>query len=603
MASARAARSTFSPPRRLGVLACPWRIAAIAGLAFAAAAACDRADSPGGRRGSPSSAAAEGPPAPGGQAICATLVDVESWNPVFARSTFSNDVARRLFLPLLVEQPDFADHPPSYEPGLALAHESSADGLAITFRLRPDAVWSDGHPVTARDVAFTHEALTSPAVAWPGASVKARIVSVAATDDLTVTFRFSEETPANLRDANEGLVLPAHAFSKVPFSEWRTHDFSAGLVTSGPFRLASWKKNEEIVLERNPRYHGAPKPWLDRVVFRVLANQGQTVDHLLGGHVDVIEAVSPDAVERIRRSGRAAIVEYANRQIDHVAWNEIEPGAFTRLKKSLEAEGKKPAAADLARLRAESPHPLFGDADVRRALSLAIDRRDIVESLWLSFADPSLGPVHSSLWACDRTLPPYPYDPERAKEILRAEGFADSDGDGILDRGGVPFSFALATNVENKLRERIALKIRDQLRRVGADVRFDAYDDATVRQMVNEKRFDARLGAWRVSTKPELRSSYHTASGLSGQNVVSYSNPRLDELIERIERTKSPAEAQPLWREAQRLVRDDEPYALLYEPRRINAVSTKLRGLGMNALETYFRLEDWWIPAALRAER
>ncbi len=534
-------------------------------------------------------------PVRGGEAVIASIVDVESFNPAFARSTFTNDVLRRLFLPLLLEQPDFADHPPSYEPALALSHEFSPDRLTLEFRLRPGAVWSDGTPITARDVAFTHEALTSPEVAWAGVRIKDRIASVRAVDDETVEFRFREDAPSNLRDAIEGLVMPSHAFGKVPFAEWRTKDFSRDLVVDGPFSLAAHRKNEEIVLERNPRYHDAPRPYLDRVVFRILASQSQAIEHVLGGHVDVVEAVPPDAAERIRADRRLDLVVYPNRQIDYVAWNEIEPGAWTLLRGSLEKEGRTPTIEDLKRLKASSPHPLFADARVRRALSLAIDRVDVVDSLWLGFAHPSLGPVHSSLWPCDRALPPFPHDVARARALLADAGFRDLDGDGILDRGGRAFSFALVTNVENKLRERIALKLKDQLAKVGVDVRFEPYEDAYVRKLLSDKNFDARLGAWRVSTKPEVRSSYHSASALSGQNLVAYTNARVDEIVEALETARDPEASDALWREVQSILRDDEPYALLYEPLRLNAVARRFRGVRMNALETYFKLEEWWV--------
>src|SRR5262249_43313647 len=155
------------------------------------------------------------------------------------------------------------------------------------------------------------------------------------------------------------------------------------------------------------------------------------------------------------------------------------------------------------------PHSLFGDAEIRAALSLAVDRRDLIDSIWLGYGEVPRGPILSSLWACDRSAAPYAYDPERAKSILAKKGFADRDGDGILDRDGGPFAFTLLTSVENKLRQQVALRIKDRLAAIGVQASIETLDDNALRsRRSKERRFDACLGAWRVATKVDLRSSY-----------------------------------------------------------------------------------------------
>src|SRR4029453_10359444 len=116
-----------------------------------------------------------------------------------------------------------------------------------------DATWSDGTPLTAADVRFTWTAQTSPAVSWTGAPSKERIKDVQAVDRHTVAFRFDRAYPEMLADAVEGGILPEHVFGKVPFADWRTHDWSQSVVGSGPFVLEAWRGGVGIVLAAQPR--------------------------------------------------------------------------------------------------------------------------------------------------------------------------------------------------------------------------------------------------------------------------------------------------------------------------------------------------------------
>src|SRR5262245_894707 len=179
-------------------------------------------------------------PRKGGAVAVGWTADIAGLNElIIPSSNANNDVLFHIFDHLIEEQPDFAEHPPTMAPQLARSWDWSTDRKTITFHLAPEAVWSDGVPVTAEDVRFSWQAQVHPDVAWGDANAKQHIADVQVVDPHTARFVFSRAYAKQLQDANEGVVLPKHAWGKIPFSEWRKNGewFRQNLVTCGPFRL------------------------------------------------------------------------------------------------------------------------------------------------------------------------------------------------------------------------------------------------------------------------------------------------------------------------------------------------------------------------------
>ena len=157
--------------------------------------------------------------------VVASTADIRGINELTTDATTLHSALFNwaLFATLLDEQDDFDKGPPTFKPRLATSYEFSQDRLALTFKLREDAVWSDGEPVTAEDVRWTWQAQTHPDVAWGLADYKRYIRDVEVVDRHTVRFHFHEVYATQLLDANVGVILPKHAWSRLPFSQWRTH--------------------------------------------------------------------------------------------------------------------------------------------------------------------------------------------------------------------------------------------------------------------------------------------------------------------------------------------------------------------------------------------
>jgi peptide/nickel transport system substrate-binding protein len=283
----------------------------------------------------------------GGTVVVGLLSHPSTLSPLVAVSTQSKDIINLIFLKLLDEQSDFL----SFEPRLAESWEFSEDSLSIVFRLREGVFWQDSVPVTAADVRFTWELETDTLVAWPSRHLKDRIEDVRVVDDHTVVFRFRNRYPYQLMDANDGVILPKHILEHVPRDNIRTSAFGRHPVGNGPFKFSRWVSGQYVELERNPLYYEEGKPYLDRMIFRVVPDMTTLVTELKSGEIDCLESIPTDVIPELR-SGYPDIelYRYLSRSLEFIAWN--------------------------------LSYELLRDREIRRALGMAINTSEMIETLW-----------------------------------------------------------------------------------------------------------------------------------------------------------------------------------------------------------------------------
>src|SRR6266850_75174 len=370
----------------------------------------------------------------GAQVVVAIEGDVDSFNPLFAEDVTAGEI-NDLFFPGLVSfRFNGADGTKEYGPLLASSWEYENGNRDIRFHLRTDASWSDGARITSRDVQLSYSLYGDTAVASvrqtsvegllrtpDGRPDPARAVET--PDDSTVIFHFDHPYAGQMFDA--GLpILPAHVFENLPRTGLRESATGHEPVCAGPFRLKLWKPMEEVRLVPNETSRLPHPGKLSGVIFRVVPDYHSRLMQLRSGEIDVLPYVNvDDALELAKAAPQFEIISLGERFYDAINWNNIDPLEYDR------SHGKH--------IR---PHPLFGSARVRRALTLSINRKEIVDSYLHSYGKECVGPVSPLFrWAYNDSLLPLPFDPKTASELLRQEGWRDSDGDGVLDRNGTKF--------------------------------------------------------------------------------------------------------------------------------------------------------------------
>jgi len=517
------------------------------------------------RRQGPSPAVQGAGPIHGGEVVVALAQDLSSFNEYTGFSESTETLILDLLFPsLLVEQPDYQLHPPSFAPNLAKAWEFSEDNRTLTLYLRDNARWSDGRPVTAEDVAFTFRVQKDRRLGWHGLEIKDFIEAVEVVSPTVVRFRYSRVYPYQLMDANDGHIVPAHVWGEVPLEEWPHTDFSKLLVTSGPFRVATHLPNQTLVLARDPNYWDQPKPYLDRVVFRILPDVSQQLAQLFAGQVDLVLMVPPREAASVKQDPKLELVEIPSRVWGYVGWNNRRP-------------------------------PL-NDRRVRRALSLAINRKALVETVYWGYARLANGPIPSTMWAYNRNLPVLPYDPQQAQALLDAAGVRDMNGDGVREWQGKPFTIELLYPGVNPLRAQAAVLIQADLAKVGVAVRPTPMEFTAMMARQEAGNFDAVLSAWEEATKVDLTSLWVTPSPTTGSyNFIGYSNPEVDHLAAQAREEADLAKVKLFLDRAQELIVEDQPVTFLYEGIQLVGISRRIKGADINPSSVFFNLPEWYV--------
>ena len=502
--------------------------------------------------------AAGGEPVAGGTLVVGSISDIDSWNEYISQQSFAHFLLRRVYLRLAEPLPGPLAHPDGYGPSLARSWEASADGLSWTFHLR-EARWSDGKPIHASDVRFTWQAQTSEHVPWTSADTKTRITDVEVVDDRTVRFHFDAPYPYQFVDAVEGGILPRHVFGMVPFEEWKDHDWLTANVGSGPFLPSAHRPGEQLELVRNPHYYREGRPYFDRIVVRVVPDISNLITQLRSGEIDYLENIPHWDAGRLAEDGRIRVVPFDYANYDFIGWNGARPP--------------------------------FDDRDMRRALTMAIDRKALVDELIAGHGQIGRGPAPSSWWGADSTLEPLPYDPEAARSILREKGYATAQGE-----AGETLRLTLLTNAGNRTREHALVKIQAQLARVGVEVAIRPLEMRTMRGQVVSGDYDGYLGGWVFAGKIDLQGLFGSANAPpNGMNIVSYSNPDVDALFAQLDGADSWESMTPILAEIQSTIAADQPYSFLYEAKRVAAHSVSVSGVKIDVpSDPLLHLPDYW---------
>ncbi|MEO8193913.1 MAG: peptide ABC transporter substrate-binding protein [Gemmatimonadales bacterium] len=467
-----------------------------------------------------------------------------------------------------------------FRPRLAKSWSWAADSLSIAFNLDSAARWHDGIPVRATDVRFTWQVYSDPATGSPSAAAVASIDSVTAPDSLTAVFWFGERSPMQFYDAvNEMSILPEHVLRGVSGQALRTSPIARAPVGSGRFRFVRWTPGQSVELAADTtNYRG--RPGLDRVIMTIAPDFNTALTRVVGGEADMLEQVPASSLADVAKDTNLRVILTPGLDYNFVQFNLNDRRARGR------------------------PHALFGDRALRRALTMAIDRRSVVRNAYDSLADNAIGPTVRAYPTTDPALRQIPFSPDAARRALDSLGWKDTDGDGIRERGGTRLEFNLAVPSSSKGRNTMAVLMQEQLRQVGAKVNIYPLDFAAFIDRETKRDFDAVLGGWHVEASPGgIRGTWGSAAATSGNNYGSYRNASFDAHVDSGLAAPTLDERRAHFTIAYQTIIDDAPAIWLAEPRRVMALHRRITTSGLRPDAWWANVADWTIPPDRRIAR
>lgn len=476
------------------------------------------------------------------------------------------------------------DDPPDYDSGLCTKWDISPDGKEWTFSLRRGVRWSDGEPFDADDIMFTYDVMLDEKVETAlrdvykegsDAAGKPVYPKLEKLDDHTVRFTLHNNNAMFLDQIVNFFPIPKHKWEQV----WRAGKFNQAMqlgdnledvVSLGPFRLKEYVSGQRVVLERNPYFWKVDKkgqrlPYLDRLVF-VTAKDFNTVQaKFQAGELDMMARVRAEDYAQVKKMESPDITVKDIGTVHDTQWFVLNQNNLVN-----RATGKPYVETWKQRL--------FRDQKFRQALSYAIDRESLANTVYVGRAVPLYSFVSPAdkYWYTDDVMK-YPHDVERARQMLAELGLKDTNGDGILeDAEGHPLEFTVHTNSENSQRIRTVAFITKNLQDVGIKINPASVPLSTLVNMQQATfNFDGLVLGWSAGVPPGPTNTKNItlSSGLNHACFASQPKPsteweaRLDQLVHEIDSSLDPAIRKQKYGEIQRIWSEQLP--------EINLVSQK----------------------------
>ncbi len=475
-------------------------------------------------------------PAPQGKTILKVgwLAEPDNLNPFIGTVSSAFTVWYMNYDPLVGF--NYADLTPSKTLGLATDWASSDGGKTWTFHLRKNAKWQDGQPVTANDVAFTYNYIIDNDMG-NFTSYTVGVKHVTAVDAYTVRFDCSQPKATVITGYIP--ILPEHIWSKIsPKAAANSWPNKPPIIGSGPFQCVESKKGEIVRMVANKSYWGgAPK--VDEVDFLAYTNGDTMAQELKAGTLDACGGLLPAQVRSMQSVPGLTVKPIVVNGFDELGFN-----CYTG-----------PSLGN----------PVLRDYRFRQALNYAVDKAKICQIVYGGYGTPGVTPIttnyyHNPDWAWTPPAP-YTYDPTKAKEMLDAAGYKDTNGDGIRDYKGKPIALRLWARSESATSQSSGKLLAGWFRQIGLKITLSTVDNGTLMDKqyntvkgVFTPDYDLFLWGWYSDIDPGIIMSYFTKAQINSWSDCAWSNAQYDQLykqqaaaVDQTQRKQQLDQMQEIW--------------------------------------------------------
>ena len=464
---------------------------------------------------------------PNGRLVMSLGGEISVINPILSTDTTSSAIEGVIFTGLVK-----VDKNLNFIPDLAKSWKVSRNGLVWTFNLRKDVTWHDGKPFTADDVKFTFDTILNPKVnsvrrgdyIIDGKPIKFEVV-----DRYTMKMILPKPFSPFLSSAGMG-ILPKHVLEG---KELDMSDFNRHPVGTGPFIFVEYKAGDHVLVKRNPKYYGG-SPKLKEILFKIIPDENTALVALRSGDIDET-GIPPKDFHPMK----------------HVNLYKYDALLYSYLGFNLKS-------------------PKFSDVRVRRALSCAVNRKQLIGLVFRGYATPAYSPCAPVSWAYSDGVYKYEYDPKKARELLKEAKVRNLE-------------FTVLVNHGSKEREKAATILQQQFERIGVKMNIRVLEWSALLKVINARKepkdFDAVLIGWSTGVDPDSYSIWHSSQYPGGLNFIGYGDPKVDRLLDAGRREQSKAGRKEIYARMYKEITKDAPYIFLWYPNVLAGVRDRVGGL------------------------
>jgi len=510
--------------------------------------------------------------------------DVQTFNTLFAFSYEETMITDILF-------PALFDFRWNYENGelepydmIAKSWQWSEDSSDMKVVLRDDIYWTDGTKLTSNDVVFSYDVFSDP-------TVQSRLVGTFSffyTDkdgkiDIEKSFtvisptefiiHFPQHVDVNINDVSIP-IIPENIFSDIRRDQLNSSHINYDIVTCGAFKLKKWDKNQSIVLEADSNSFLFNDGQIGELVFKIVPDYTSRILQLKKADLDLIELVKVEDMGDLKDYVDLKLFNNVGREYDYIGWNNIDPEQFS--------SGKV------------KPNSFFGSNNVRKALTMAINRKEIIDEYLLNqgeVASTPISPIFKS--AFNNEINPYDYNPDEAKKLLAMDGWKDDDNNGILEKDGKEFKFKMYYPIGNPLREYASTVVKNNLKMVGIDVTSEKMELGAFIDNLYDRKMDAWMAGWGVPISFELKPFWYSDPNIGVLNFACYGSSEVDSILNLLDTKVSDDRRNELVKKFQMIIHKDEPVTFLYWTPNIVAYNKRIKNLNITPNGVLVHCWEW----------
>ncbi len=499
----------------------------------------------------------------GGSLTYAEPILPDTYDPL---TTSDNETSLRLS-ELLFESLVYIDYRGDVKGRLAEKWNVFNGNKRIVFYLRKDVKWHDGTPFTANDVKFTYDCIMNElSDIRPERRQALEVVeNVAVLNDYVIRFDFKVSV-AEPERRFLFKVIPRHALGgKTALSKFS--DFAKNPVGTGWYKYDRETRNRDVILSANDKHYlGAPN--LNEIKMVYQPEITLLVQSLLLNAIDMMVEVPPSKIAEIANTGKFTILPYNSLAFAFFGYNTRNP--ILRIK------------------------------EVRQAFTMGMNREKMLEDIYFGKGEVISGPFSPASWGYNPDVAPWPYDVAKAKSLLEKVGIRDTDGDGIVEYQGQPLKFRLKIPIYsgNEGGLSVCLRFQNYMKRLGVQVTLEHREYEKWKDEVkNKKDFDIVFAEWIFDNASDITTLFHSSKSVgSGDNFISYKNPRVDSLLDIFSQTINNEVRRRINYDLHSVLAEDAPYTFLWTLEKNAAIDRKVKKVVVHPYRFFTFINEWFIP-------